>query len=86
MGQRCHLALVYSHHLLYAYAWRHTRLLSQVGPVFPFVLQIIPWVLILIGGLANKMSPGFVQPKGVLGSLFHKRLVTCSESIKHSSM
>ena len=61
-------------------------LLSQVGPVFPFVLQIIPWVLILIGGLANKMSPGFVQPKGVLGSLFHKRLVTCSESIKHSSM
>jgi hypothetical protein len=83
MEHRC----IYSHHLRYApVCVAHTRLLSQVGPVFPFVLQIIPWVLILIGGLANKMSPGFVQPKGVLGSLFHKRLVTCSESIKHSSM
>jgi hypothetical protein len=85
MEHRC----IYSHHLRLRYApvcVAHTRLLSQVGPVFPFVLQIIPWVLILIGGLANKMSPGFVQPKGVLGSLFHKRLVTCSESIKHSSM
>ena len=85
MEQRC----IYSHHLRLRYApvrVCHTRVLSQVGPVFPFVLQIIPWVLILIGGLANKMSPGFVQPKGVLGSLFHKRLVTCSESIKHSSM
>jgi NAD(P)H-flavin reductase len=31
-------------------------------------------VLILVGGLLNKAQPGFVQPKGPLGSLFHKRL------------
>jgi hypothetical protein len=36
--------------------------------------MIIPWVLIILGGLANKMQPGFVQPKGALGSFFHQRL------------
>lgn len=37
--------------------------------------MIVPWVLLVLGGMANKMQPGFVQPKGMLGSFFHKRLV-----------
>ena len=41
-------------------------------PTSAIIVQILAWVLILLGGVLNKLQPGFVRPKGILGSFYHK--------------